>query len=68
MDCSLLWCFVAYAYSLPLLLAYAMAYGHELAFRYLRVGFETILFGHPALAECGVRRVEAEDPLTWFAL
>ena len=69
MDCSLLWCLFAYIFSLPLLLAYVVAYGHELAFRYMRVGLETMIMGHPVLTECCVyNRVETDDPLTWFAL
>jgi hypothetical protein len=69
MDGSLMWCLFAYIFSLPLLLAYGVAYGHELAFRYMRVGLETMIFGQPGLAECCVYNpVAAEDPLTWFAL
>ncbi len=64
-----MWCLFAYIFSLPLLLAYAVAYGHEFAFRCIRVGLETIIMGPIGLAECCVyNRVEADDPLTWFAL
>ena len=64
-----MWCLFAYIFSLPLLLAYVVAYGHEFAFRCMRVGLETMIFGPSVLAECGVYNpVEAEDPLTWFAL
>ena len=64
-----MWCLFAYIFSLPLLLAYVVAYGHELAFRYMRVGLETMIFGQPVLTECCVyNRVETDDPLTWFAI
>lgn len=66
MDCTLFWCFLAYAFSIPLLILYTVAYGYEYLFNCLRTGLEAAIFGD-SLA-CGALRVETEDPLTWFAL
>jgi hypothetical protein len=68
MDCTLFWCFLAYAFSVPLLIVYGVVYGYEFMFNRLRTGLEAAIFDSSASMACGAQRVEKEDPLTWFAL
>ena len=53
MDCTLFWCFLAYAFSVPLLIVYGVAYGYEFMFNRLRTGLEAAIFDSSASMACG---------------
>jgi len=59
---------LAYVFSAPLLIVYAMAYAYEYVFSFIRTRLEAVIFCSPACVACCAQPSEAEDPLTWFAL